>query len=487
MSVSDLFERNPGFFRPLASKYRAQVGICLAALYQRLYGAQASVVHAVSRGFILATFREALINAPSPAADTPVDEGLEVVGDNRERALVFFHQLLDAGWLHKQVDDVSLSITYILTRDGRRFAEALAGTGGHALHAERSHHRNTRQVRNALRSFRAGGEVYDLLDAREYSARILADFTDVIEALDERRRALVSQVRESHEINQASSEFFDFMEQRFQPDIAVRLSADNVEKYRTEILAELRAIRRKNRGFKEDAERRLRALAPARAAAGESLLWQALDDIEQRLDNAVQVLLPALRRALQSFTRRADIVMRQLNQLSQRRHTDIAGLLQRLAQRDPGAQEAALARAADAMSAVATRLPAPDDMVLSQRRKRASVEYGLAQAAVDPEAEKQAWIEQAEARAFALNDQALQEHLTQALADTPDGEDAWPVTSAPEFLALAHRIAAGNLPGWSVEPAGRVLTDTWFEQRDQFVIHRQDRAQTTENDHDGSA
>ena len=55
----------------------------------------------------------------------------------------------------------------------------------------RTRHRNTRNTRNSLKSFLDRGEVYDLLDAYEYSERIVSAFSDVIAELDERRRRLV--------------------------------------------------------------------------------------------------------------------------------------------------------------------------------------------------------------------------------------------------------------------------------------------------------
>jgi len=81
---------------------------------------------------------------------------------------------------------------------------------------------------SSLRSFleKHKREVYDLLDAYEYSERIVADLSDVIAELDERRRQLV---------HRASDEFFEFMEKRFMPDLALRFSQDSVVKYREEL------------------------------------------------------------------------------------------------------------------------------------------------------------------------------------------------------------------------------------------------------------
>lgn len=48
-------------------------------------------------------------------------------------------------------------------------------------------------------------------------------------------------------IQQASDEFFDFMETVFNPDLEVRLSADSVEKYRDQIADVIAKFRRKKK------------------------------------------------------------------------------------------------------------------------------------------------------------------------------------------------------------------------------------------------
>ncbi len=471
--MSAVFDQHPRFFRPLVSKYRAQMAACLHALYQRLYGDRAEVVHSLSREFVLETFQEALNQAPELESDLLDEESQGRFQSAREQALWFLQQLTEAGWLHRQIDDVTLATSIGFTRSGRQFAAMLGpGDSGQAAGA-RAHHRNTRQVRNALRSFRSHGDVYDLLDAWDYSARILADFTDVIEELDERRRALVHEMRQARDIGQASADFFDFMEQRFQPDIAIRLSADNVEKHRTEILQEIDRIRHHDRAFKQDAEQRLRELMPDQIRPGESLLWQCLDTVERRLKNAAEIMLPALRRALQNFTKRADIVIRQLNHLSRQQHADVAAILQNLSALDPAEQRRRLDHAADAMASVQVALPDPDQWQVQARRRTAPTNYRLADVAADPDAERDAYVAQAEAQAFSFNEQELHRRLSERLAGRHDLDNVgWPVDSAQDLLAVAHLLSAGNLTGWTVEPTGNTVSDEWFARRDGFRLRR---------------
>ena len=109
------------------------------------------------------------------------------------------------------------------------------------------------------------------------------------------------------------------MEKRFQPDLSVRLTADSVEKHRDRIASVLGKIRRKDKAFKQDAERKLRHVLPELIDQQASILWHLLDTIEQRMHNAAEIMLPALRQALQGFTKRADIIIRQLGYLTSSR------------------------------------------------------------------------------------------------------------------------------------------------------------------------
>ena len=99
----------------------------------------------------------------------------------------------------------------------------------------RTRHRNTRNTCNALRSFLEKHEPSDLLDAYEYSERIVSDFSDVIAELEERKRELIRDVEAQQLVQRASEEFFEFMEKRFMPDLALRFSESSVIKYRDEL------------------------------------------------------------------------------------------------------------------------------------------------------------------------------------------------------------------------------------------------------------
>ncbi|MBL4795772.1 MAG: TolC family protein [Pseudomonadales bacterium] len=218
------------FFKPLTSKYREQVIECLRLLYDRLYSANADYGESLRREQIIEIFEEALTRAPVLESD---DGEVETrFKTQREQASWILNNLIEFGWVEKQVDSVTLQSTYPFSRMGRLFTQPLVESGQTSV---RTRHRNTRNTLNSLEAFLSRGEVHDLLDAYEYSERIISDFTDVIAELEERKRELVKEVEAQVLVQQATDQFFDFMEKRFQPDLSIRLSADSVEKHRDDI------------------------------------------------------------------------------------------------------------------------------------------------------------------------------------------------------------------------------------------------------------
>ncbi len=293
------------FFRPLTGKYREQIVACLRELYARLYSSLADYSRVIGRDLVLEVFQEAITR--SPVLDDAEDDKAPSVRDDREQAIWILKTLIENGWIELHADEISLTSTYSFSRIGRVFTQPMAElTGGRF----RTRHRNTRNTCSALRSFleKEKREVYDLLDAYEYSERIVADFSDVIAELDERKRQLVREVEAQQLVHRASDEFFEFMEKRFMPDLALRFSEDSVVKYREELDDLLRRARAQRKETKIEAERELRRVAPELITHGaRSLYMTILDQIESRLHSAADLMLPALRRSLHGFTRRADI------------------------------------------------------------------------------------------------------------------------------------------------------------------------------------
>jgi hypothetical protein len=278
-------------------------------LYARLYSSLADYSRVVGRDLVLEAFQEAITR--TPVLDDLEDDKSLPVRDDREQATWVLKLLIDHGWLELHVDEISLTSTYSFSRIGRLFTQPMAELAGGRF---RTRHRNTRNTCSALRSFLEKREVYDLLDAYEYSERIVSDFSDVIAELEDRKRQLVREVEAQQLVHRASDEFFEFMEKRFMPDLALRFSEDSVVKYREELDDLLRRARAQRRETKTAAENELRRVAPELVTQGKrSVYLTILDQIESRLRSAADLMLPALRQSLHGFTRRADILLRQLS------------------------------------------------------------------------------------------------------------------------------------------------------------------------------
>jgi hypothetical protein len=475
-------QKKKDFFRPLTSKYREQIVCCLQALYEQFYSVQADYESINSRDKVVALFQETVTRSPVFEANDD-DQNLPVKSD-REQANWILNNLLEYGWLEKQVDEATLQSSYAFTRVGRLFTQAIVETNGAAY---RTRHRNTRNVRNALKVFVEQGDVYDLLDAFEYSERIISDFSDTIAELDERKRQLVKEVEAQQLVEKASEEFFEFMEKRFMPDLSIRLSADSVEKWRDEIQDSINKARRKRKEFKAEAERNLRKVAPELLEQTSSSVYlMVLERIEQRIHRASEIMLPALRQSLHGFTRRADIIMRQLSFSAQGRQNAIAEICQKLSQQDDTNVEQKLTKAGELLAQLQVAFFDPQQVRLYQRKKKRIVDTRAEEGeSFDDEARKQLFIRQTIERAFALSNKDMAEYLVQALgAGHRIYSHQLPVTTARELLLRAHAIEVGSAGRQSsdyqfiVEPTGQRVNDGFFEA-DEFSITLVKRAEAS--------
>jgi len=464
------------FFKPLTSKYREQIAQCLCLLYQRQYSSTADYGSSLSREQTAEILEEALVRAPVLDSDTGEDENR--FKNNREHANWILKQLVDCGWLEKQVDTATLHTTYPFSRMGRKFTQTLVESDSAQI---RTRHRNTRNTLNSLEAFLNRHEVHDLIDAFESSERIITDFTDIISELEERKRQLVREVESQQLVQQATDQFFEFMEKRFQPDVSVRLSADSVEKHRDQIQRAINRIRRKNTDSKRTIERQLRRLVPELAEPGQSVLWMMLDTIEKRMSNAAETKLPALRRSLHGFTKRADIIIRQLSYLSSRQNNDLLNIFEHLQSLPADAFNEKLERAATHMSGYRLQLIDPAQIKLQERRSPQQVVTAVQEeSSVDHEVQRDIYIQQMLDQAFTTNNEAIKSYVLKALYNGSKVlSTSLPIDAATDLLAFANVIEIGAVNNLSsdyrfiVEPsqnAERRHQTTYFEHFDEFII-----------------
>lgn len=461
------------FFRPLTGKYREQLVECLRLLYERLYTAKADYGESLTREQILETFAEALTRAPQLDSDGGAEPEEGRFRNPREQSVWVLNSLVEFGWLEKLVDSATLTVTYPFSRRGRLFTQPLVELNSTRV---RTRHRNTRNTLNALEAFASRGEVYDLIDAWEYSERIVADFTDMIAELEERKRELVREVEAQILVQQATDEFFSFMESRFQPDLAIRLSADSVEKHRDSIGRVIARIRRKDNNQKAEWERRLRQQLPALHSEGQSILWLMLDTIEDRMRRACEVKLPALRQALHGFTKRAEIIIRQLSYLQSTTEGAFTDLCQDLGQADH--RDVLLSQLGDQLAAFQLRLYDPKQTQLWQRNRRGPVNTRVEdEAPISEESQREILLQQLLDQAFNFNSSDLRNYLSAALGSGQkvNSRDL-PLKDAKNLLAMSHVLEAaavsqdGSEPLVQVTFSGEKASNEYFAEFDEFTL-----------------
>ncbi len=479
----------PQFFRPLTSKYREVTVECLKLLYLRFYTSMADYGHALRKEQMLELFQTAIARAPEPESDvglyaeesefpTELEDPTGLKGrfrSDRDKALWILNTLVENGWLEVQIDEVNLQARYHFTRSGRLFTQPFVELSGASL---RTRHRNTRNTRNALRAFLDDGEVHDLMDAYEYSERIISDFTDIITELEERKRQLVREIEVTALIKRASDEFFDFMDKRFQPDLSVRLSADSVEKHRDEISQLLHQIRQLPKSAKAQSEGKLRQLLPDQIKPGQSLLWGLLEGIETRLTNACDIMLPALRSALRNFTRRADIIIRQMSYLASQRHNDMVQVCQDLSQATVEEQDRRLQLAGEQLANLHIGLLDPRQIVIREGRRKFEVDTRVAEMEeLDQGARKALFIQNALDQAFVIHDDNTRSFMLRALAGGQRVHTKeLKIEAATDLLAATHVVELASVNGRSsdyefiIEPTGEAHSNTYLDQADNFIV-----------------
>ena len=277
-------------------------------------------------------------------------------------------------------------------------------------------------------------------------------------------------------VQKATDQFFEFMETRFKPDIAVRLSADSVEKYRDDIAATISRIRKKPKSYKQEVEKKLRQLVPQLTEASQSFLWHILDVIEERMQNAAEIMLPALRKALYGFTKRADIIIRQLSYLQYQETDDLMKSLNKLADLPDEQFYPVLEKIADKMATFNLKLIDPEHIKLQPRRVKSNLLTVLPDWNESNESEQQ-WLNTQNLmdQAFGLNHQVMRSYLEKHLRSnqTLNTQDL-PIESAQDLMAMSHLIELASYSSAeviSVNPTGKMIENhPYFKKMDEFII-----------------
>jgi hypothetical protein len=199
-------------------------------------------------------------------------------------------------------------------------------------------------------------------------------------------------------------------------------------------------------------------------------------------------MLPALRQSLHGFTRRADILLRQLSfsQATQHALLDAFEMLAAMPQEEQGTH---LAAAGQHLAVLAVGFVDPDNLRLyNTERKRAVSTLAEVPEKDDGEARRRLFVQQALERAFAINNRQLYDYLVAALAGGHEiRSSSLPIRDARELLNAAHLIEVGTA-GWGrslglsfeVRETGHRVSNEFFAGMDEFVVRVRERAHASE-------
>ena len=209
-----------------------------------------------------------------------------------------------------------------------------------------------------------------------------------------------------------------------------------------------------------------------------SIYMSILDGIENRIHSASEIMLPALRHALQGFTRRADIIIRQLSFSSTNQQGELLGICQQLASLEPEEQQLRLEQTANHLSTFRVGLVDPNSLRLQNRQERREVNSEVEiHDEMDSFSRREMFLQQTLGQAFVINNQGMREHIQRALRDNGSiRRQDLPVSDAKELLMVAHAIevaSAGDRSSefhFHIEPTGERVANDYFENMDEFII-----------------
>jgi hypothetical protein len=202
-----------------------------------------------------------------------------------------------------------------------------------------------------------------------------------------------------------------------------------------------------------------------------------LDQIDSRIHSAAEVMLPALRQALHGFTRRADILLRQLSFSEGAQHALLEAFSE-LAHLPEEDQNARFSRAAEHLTVLHVGFIDPDHLRLyNTARKRRVETRAEAEVADDPETRRRLFVERALERAFAVNNRQIYEYVVNALAGGHEIRSTMlPMRDAHELLFAAHVIEVGAATAadagfrFDVRETGNRTHNEYFDGTDEFII-----------------
>lgn len=466
------------FFRPLGGKYREVMVACIRALYLRLYSPDADYTYHLSREEIRDLFVEILRETPVLSVDT--DElplSINDAADDQTKANSILRLLTECGWLERYMDKGAMTTAFRFTKAGKAFAETLENFQRKGL---KTRQRNVRNTKNALESFLNDKDPYDLIDAVDYAQQVVSDLSDDIADLHERKRLLMKIAVEKVAV--AVEEFLEFMDKHFVPDLAIRLSADSVERHRHRIRDIVEQIQNWPAQDLMEIDKRLRQLIPdAKSYRDKSVVLFLLEQIHHYVESACLAKTPELRAALDSFVNRANLIIKQATALSVGLGASpVANSLSYLAELKPAKQDELLLAAGELMGPISVQLIDPNAIKLRQVTFKKEIEETHEVQEPSREEKLMAAIADAEENAFSVSMDEVRSQISKQMGQNDELRCSdFVINGADSLLALSHAVeiaSVGNAEGeeeaFTIEPTGKRYSTPYMEG-EEYIIRKQ--------------
>jgi len=457
------------FFKPLTGKLREVVANCARELYDSTYGSDSDRLSGLSRENLKGVFLPVVQRTPLLASDISSDADTDDTDDQRIASEVI-RTMVKEGWLEQRPDPVSLQTVFCFTKPGKMFAKVLS-----EIERPRgvTRQRNMRSVKNSLMAYLANGQdANDLYDAYEYAERVVTDLSEDIEHFYEMVRRLVSEASQ----RQAWVEFLDFIDRKFQKEMAVRLVADNAERHRSDIRERLDEIRALSGPALHAAEFNLDYALPSLTAArvGNSTLSWTVNRIEEMIDSACDMKLPELYSSMKSYTTRLTSLLRQVmvmqKGVSEAKLGQAITALKSLERAD---QDKLLLRVGATMEPSNVRLIDPQSFRLLAGAEKRKASTAVTSPAVTRAGRMNAFINLAESKAFAVsNDEILDNVLAQFTDKVQIKLSEMPLETAKQVITVLHAVEAiRSKPkaGLQVRQLETMFTTPYFTSNDYLI------------------
>jgi hypothetical protein len=459
------------FFKPLTGKLREVIACCLRELYDSTYGSESDRMSGLSRENLKAVFLPIVQRTPLLAADGIEGSDTEDSDDQRIASEII-RILVKEGWLEQRPDPVSLQTVFCFTKPGKMFAKILS-----EIERPRgiTRQRNMRSVKNSLVAYLSNGQdPNDLYDAYEYAERVVTDLSEDIEHFYEMVRRLVSEASQ----RQAWVEFLDFIDRKFQKEMAVRLVADNAERHRSDIRDRLDDIRALSGQTLQAAEYNLDFSLPTLAAArvGNSTLQWTVNRIEEMIDSACDLKLPELYSSMKSYTTRLTSLLRQVmvmqKGVSEAKLGQTITALKSLERPD---QDALLLRIGATMEPAHVRLIDPHSFRLLAGSEKRKASTAITAPAITRAGRLKAFVDLAEAKAFAMSNDDILANVLAQFADKTRMQmllSEMPLQTAKEVITVLHAVEAiRSMPkaGLVVRQLDSMFKTPYFSSNDYLI------------------